>query len=130
MKNATNDTTSTSPTGQNQFPWWPDTSKQWLKQWQELAGGYGQAGQNSQVTPTAPITKGNSFLLGQPVDIEPPSNFDRLIHANLARATMGISPAGLALAYFDWAVHLASSPAKMGRLAEKGSSRDKARNDT
>lgn len=52
-------------------------------------------------------------------DIEPPSHFDRAIHASMARMTMGISPASLAQAYADWAVHLAVSPAKWVRLMEK-----------
>ncbi|HJU50131.1 MAG TPA: poly-beta-hydroxybutyrate polymerase N-terminal domain-containing protein, partial [Pseudogulbenkiania sp.] len=31
-----------------------------------------------------------------------PTSVDRLLRANLGRATLGISPASLALAYFDW----------------------------
>jgi polyhydroxyalkanoate synthase len=42
---------------------------------------------------------------------------DRAFHASLARLTGGLSPAALALAYFDWAVHLASSPGKQVDLA-------------
>ncbi|MBO6758286.1 MAG: alpha/beta fold hydrolase [Roseibium sp.] len=44
---------------------------------------------------------------------------DRSTRAMLARATMGISPAALARAYYDWALHLAISPGKQGRLIEK-----------
>lgn len=53
------------------------------------------------------------------IDIEPPTNIDRLIHAAMGRATAGISPASLALAYVDWALHLAQSPGKWARLMEK-----------
>jgi hypothetical protein len=38
---------------------------------------------------------------------------DRLARAQAARATLGISPAALALAFGDWALHLAASPGKL-----------------
>lgn len=44
---------------------------------------------------------------------------DRATRAMIARGTLGISPGALARAYFDWALHLAISPGKQGRLAEK-----------
>src|SRR4051794_21455593 len=44
---------------------------------------------------------------------------DRAVHANLARQTGGLSPAALAGAYADWAVHLASSPGKQAQLLGK-----------
>ncbi len=44
---------------------------------------------------------------------------DRALHANLAHFTSGLSPAALAGAYWDWAVHLAASPGKQMQLAEK-----------
>ena len=44
---------------------------------------------------------------------------DRALHANLAHFTGGLSPAALAGAYWDWAVHLAASPGKQMQLAEK-----------
>jgi hypothetical protein len=47
---------------------------------------------------------------GAPEDIEPPPSSDRLLHAAMGRLTAGLSPAALALAYADWAVHLWSSP--------------------
>jgi polyhydroxyalkanoate synthase len=114
MKNPT----ITPPTDQDRFSWWPDASKQWLKQWQDLASGltYGQANRSSGM---APSTSAGSTTLGPAIETEAPTTFDRVIHANMARATMGISPASLALAYFDWAVHLSVSPAKLERLAEK-----------
>jgi polyhydroxyalkanoate synthase len=44
---------------------------------------------------------------------------DRAFKANLARLTAGVSPAGLARAYFDWLSHLALSPGKQLELVEK-----------
>jgi polyhydroxyalkanoate synthase subunit PhaC len=44
---------------------------------------------------------------------------DRSLHASIGRFTGGLSPAALAGAYMDWAVHLAASPGKQLQLAEK-----------
>jgi polyhydroxyalkanoate synthase len=44
---------------------------------------------------------------------------DRLARAYAARLTLGISPAALALAYGDWALHLAASPGKLVELNRK-----------
>jgi polyhydroxyalkanoate synthase len=44
---------------------------------------------------------------------------DRLARAYAARATFGISPAALALAFGDWAMHLAASPGKLVELQRK-----------
>jgi polyhydroxyalkanoate synthase subunit PhaC len=44
---------------------------------------------------------------------------DRALHASLARYTAGFSPASLAEAYLDWAMHLATSPGKQIQLMEK-----------
>jgi poly[(R)-3-hydroxyalkanoate] polymerase subunit PhaC len=44
---------------------------------------------------------------------------DRALHANLARLTLGLSPAALARAYLDWLVHLAIAPGKQAELADK-----------
>jgi polyhydroxyalkanoate synthase len=52
-------------------------------------------------------------------DIEPPTDMDRLLHSTMGSITLGISPASLALAYFDWALHLSESPGKWQRLLEK-----------
>jgi len=46
-------------------------------------------------------------------------NVDRMLHAWIGRLTHGISPAGLALAWFDWFVHLTLYPGKQAELAEK-----------
>lgn len=45
--------------------------------------------------------------------------WDRLVHANLGRLTLGISPAVVSLAFLDWLVHLGISPGKQVRLVEK-----------
>ncbi len=44
---------------------------------------------------------------------------DRSLHAAIARFTLGLSPAALAKAYFDWALHLAVSPGKQLQLVHK-----------
>ncbi len=44
---------------------------------------------------------------------------DRTLHAGVARLTGGLSPAALAAAYWDWAVHFAASPGKQLQLADK-----------
>lgn len=54
-----------------------------------------------------------------PSDVESPLPSDRLIHAAIGKLTGGLSPASLALAWTDWALHLAVSPGKWQRLAEK-----------
>lgn len=63
--------------------------------------------------PPPPIAPGASG------DIEPPAAIDRLLHGLAGRLTLGISPASLALAWLDWALHLAASPGKQERLVEK-----------
>ncbi len=44
---------------------------------------------------------------------------DRTTNAAIARATGGISPIGLAIDYFDWMAHLATSPGKLIELGNK-----------
>ncbi len=46
------------------------------------------------------------------------SSLDRLIHAWIGRFTLGISPASLMLAYYDWMSHLIFSPGKTVELFE------------
>src|SRR6476661_8678440 len=43
---------------------------------------------------------------------------DRLVHAMLARATLGLSPASVMQAYGDWLWHIAISPGKQSELIE------------
>ena len=45
-------------------------------------------------------------------------NADRLLHAQMGKLTGGLSPASLASAWMDWAVHLATSPSKQSELVE------------
>ncbi|AQV97729.1 poly-beta-hydroxybutyrate polymerase [Cupriavidus necator] len=49
---------------------------------------------------------------------KPATRIDRLLHAAIARATGGVSPAALWLACLDWAWHLASSPGKQMALLQ------------
>ncbi|MEL6317700.1 MAG: poly-beta-hydroxybutyrate polymerase N-terminal domain-containing protein, partial [Pseudomonadota bacterium] len=44
---------------------------------------------------------------------------DRALHAQVARLTGGLSPAMLAEAQLDWALHLAMSPGKQLALTQK-----------
>ncbi len=44
---------------------------------------------------------------------------NRSTHAAMARFTLGLSPAALAEAYFDWRIHLQSAPGKQLQLVEK-----------
>lgn len=55
---------------------------------------------------------------GTPV-AAPAHDLDRVLHAQLAWWTQGLSPASLALAATDWLVHLASSPNKQRELVIK-----------
>ena len=48
-----------------------------------------------------------------------PETIDRMVHANLARGTSGISPAVIAMAYLDWLMHLGLAPGKQALLNEK-----------
>ncbi|MFA5899278.1 MAG: alpha/beta fold hydrolase [Hyphomicrobium sp.] len=44
---------------------------------------------------------------------------DRTVHAAMARVTLGLSPAAILEAYFDWIMHLAAAPGKQSQLAQK-----------
>ncbi|AIQ92384.1 PHA/PHB synthase family protein [Methylobacterium oryzae] len=44
---------------------------------------------------------------------------DQSVHASVARMTAGLSPAALAEAWFDWAIHAAFSPGKQATLVMK-----------
>jgi polyhydroxyalkanoate synthase len=48
-----------------------------------------------------------------------PDMIDRAMHAMAGRLTLGISPAAVVLAYFDWLVHLGVSPGKQAELIQK-----------
>jgi polyhydroxyalkanoate synthase len=49
----------------------------------------------------------------------PFAGVDRTFKANLARLTQGVTPAGIARAYFDWLTHLMLAPGKQLQLMEK-----------
>ena len=44
---------------------------------------------------------------------------NRATHASLAKLTLGLSPASLMAAYFDWLIHLTAAPGKQLQLSEK-----------
>jgi polyhydroxyalkanoate synthase len=44
---------------------------------------------------------------------------DRALNYALSRVTLGLSPAALAEAYFDWLAHLATAPGKQMQLSQK-----------
>ncbi len=48
---------------------------------------------------------------------------DRVVHAAIAHLNRGLSPAALAVAYFDWAAHLAFSPGRQAHLVSKAASK-------
>jgi polyhydroxyalkanoate synthase len=57
---------------------------------------------------------------GQTHDAEPTGQaLDRMLHAALGRSTGSVSPASVALAYADWLLHLANSPAKWCQMLVK-----------
>jgi polyhydroxyalkanoate synthase subunit PhaC len=72
--------------------------------------------QIAPLAPGAPVMGDDARL--QKTD-QPAEVLDRALHASLARLTGGLSPAALAGAYWDWAVHLATSPGKQFQLADK-----------
>ena len=84
--------------------------------------------------PTAPPAQRNAAAqtLQPVIPLPPPSTatralpdrdqaqrdmIDRAIHALTARATLGLSPAALGLAFADWAMHMTASPGKQASLA-------------
>jgi len=67
-----------------------------------------------------PVARKPSWAADAQDSVDPPSSSDRLLHASMARFTLGLSPSALWLAYADWAIHLWGSPGKCQQLAEKG----------
>jgi polyhydroxyalkanoate synthase len=53
---------------------------------------------------------------GEPMPLE---DLNRVFHATIAKGTLGISPAALALAFTDWWLHLISAPGKQIELMRK-----------
>jgi polyhydroxyalkanoate synthase len=66
------------------------------------------------IAPTGTVEGRDSYAVTAFADI-----VDRSLHATIARFTFGLSPAALAKAYFDWAIHLAVSPGKQLQLVDK-----------
>ena len=57
---------------------------------------------------------------GLEVDTRDPSpvlDHDVMLHALQGRATSGLSPYGLGLAFLDWSLHLANAPFRRAELA-------------
>ena len=48
-----------------------------------------------------------------------PKAIDEMVHQHISKAALGFSPISLALAYADWAMHLAVSPGRQMELAQK-----------
>jgi len=59
------------------------------------------------------------MTMTSPIITPESASFDRLIQAEQARITGGLSPASLMLAYLDWLVHLSNSPEKQATLVEQ-----------
>ena len=49
-----------------------------------------------------------------------PASIDKALHLQLSRASMGLSPIALSLAFADWAMHLAVSPGRQAHLGSLG----------
>ena len=72
-------------------------------------------GAHSKLPPARPETpERDSFPAAGLADM-----LDRSLHANIGRFTAGLSPAALALAYLDWAAHIAAAPGKRIGLVDK-----------
>lgn len=54
------------------------------------------------------------------LDSELLEGLDRAINAAIGKVTLGTSPVGLAMTYFDWLAHLAASPGKQLQTLEHG----------
>jgi poly[(R)-3-hydroxyalkanoate] polymerase subunit PhaC len=66
------------------------------------------------IAPAEEVDGRDSYAVTAVADI-----VDRSLHATIARFTLGLSPAALAEAYFDWAIHLAVAPGKRLQLVDK-----------
>ncbi len=75
-----------------------------------------------QLVPSAPTTTPTQPRLMPPPALPPQpgrASIDRAIHAALGKLTGAVSPASLALAYLDWASHIAVAPGKLALLGEE-----------
>ncbi|VFU16344.1 Poly(3-hydroxyalkanoate) polymerase (plasmid) [Methylocella tundrae] len=66
----------------------------------------------------APVTPSATVCPPDPLE-RLSETLDKIVHSSLARLTAGLSPAAMAEAYSDWAIHLAFSPGKQAALAGK-----------
>ena len=87
--------------------------------YERLGGGVPSHGADEPVASPS-SQNGSPERLMEAGEADPPTAIDRLLHATVARYTMGLSPAALWLASADWAIHLWAMPGKRQRLAEKG----------
>ena len=72
-----------------------------------------------QEAPTLPETKKRRPARKGEEKGEASRTIDRVLHATMARFTLGLSPYALWLAAADWAIHLSASPGKWQQLTEK-----------
>src|SRR3546814_2065223 len=70
--------------------------------------GHGGIHADTTATPASLIDRGDTL--------------DCSLHAAMASFTGGLSPAALAMVYFDWATHLAFAPGKRWALLEEATS--------
>jgi polyhydroxyalkanoate synthase len=86
--------------------------------------------QNTQLVVTSPqqlklapvvLPHGAAIPDGQADDpsLEIADIIDRSVHYAMSRFTLGLSPASVLEAYFDWLIHLLGSPGKQTQLAHK-----------
>ncbi|MEM7221805.1 MAG: alpha/beta fold hydrolase [Pseudomonadota bacterium] len=95
----------------------PDTSQQ---AWEELPSAAMAPWLASFLSSGFPhCTAGRADRAATADPPEGPSSLDRLLHAWIGRLSLGISPAAVALAYTDWAAHLAFAPGKQLLLTQK-----------
>jgi polyhydroxyalkanoate synthase subunit PhaC len=71
----------------------------------------------SPKVPMAPRAADTSAAQPAILPSEREDALDHIVHANIARLTGGFSPMALALAAFDWGVHLSVSPGRQNALA-------------
>jgi polyhydroxyalkanoate synthase subunit PhaC len=70
------------------------------------------------MAPPTLSSQSSGHALDQTLMLETPA--DRILHSALARLSGGFSPMGIAEAWFDWAVHLGSSPGRMAEIIRSG----------
>jgi len=72
---------------------------------------------NEVLRPTSGDILQQGYVLKHPA-LTPNQSLDDSVHGLLSKATMGLSPISLALAYADWAMHLSTSPGKQLALMQ------------